>query len=241
MSPRYQVPHHNNGPTAGPLQQNPQPVPATGPGNQSPPTSPPAIPHRQQIPTTRSPPPDPHHQIPPTELTTKAPHKSTGNTPQQRPHAKPAHAKEPNKSAGAKGRDAEKPTKDPASPLGKGRGGVFVSSCCGLVGGVRRVSRGAPHPRGERRPCAARWCIGQGAERGAAESLPTGVLQVLRWTKIRPEPADDLLRTEGQPLRDATFFASADFLLAAAFLWMTPLLTALSSVLAAAAWAVVAF
>ncbi len=34
---------------------------------------------------------------------------------------------------------------------------------------------------------------------------------------------------ELQPLRDAAFVASADFLLAAWFLWMTPLETALSS------------
>lgn len=53
---------------------------------------------------------------------------------------------------------------------------------------------GAPHPRGERRPCAARWCTDQGAERGAAGSLSTEVLQVLRWSEDRAWSGDDPLR-----------------------------------------------
>src|SRR5689334_14765039 len=49
------------------------------------------------------------------------------------------------------------------------------------------------------------------------------------------------VRRRPQPLTDATFTASADFLLAAWFLWMTPLLTALSSLREAARAASVAF
>lgn len=93
------------------------------------------------------------------------------------------------------------PTKERRPRLAPGEGvrrGLHIK----LLRLGRRVTPsepGAPHPRGERRPCAARWCIGQGAERGAAGSLPTGVLRMLRSRKIRPGPADDLLRRKVRP------------------------------------------
>ena len=44
----------------------------------------------------------------------------------------------------------------------------------------------------------------------------------------------------GEPQREAVFFAIADLRLAAWFLWMTPLLTAMSSLRAAVRWAAIA-
>lgn len=69
-------------------------------------------------------------------------------------------------------------TKAPPHPWGRERWGFRIK-----LSWLRRRwtpgEPGAPHPRGERRPCAARWCTGQGAERGAAGSLSAGVLQML--------------------------------------------------------------
>ncbi len=67
-----------------------------------------------------------------------------------------------------------------------------------------------PCPRGERRPRMDPGCRSGADERGPALVLPASSQEV-------------------QPLRDATLEASADFLLAAWFLWMTPFETALSS------------
>ncbi|CAM5510407.1 hypothetical protein SFIMM107S_05409 [Streptomyces griseus] len=73
---------------------------------------------------------------------------------------------------------------------------------------------GAPHPRGERRFGVRRGVPGRGGREGPL---------------VRSGDHISELREEAQACRAATLDASADFLLAAAFLWMTPFETALSS------------
>lgn len=68
------------------------------------------------------------------------------------------------------------------------------------------------YPRGERRPRTGPGCRVGADERGPALG-----------------PAGGQIKGEAQPWREATLEASADFLLAAWFLWMTPFETALSS------------
>ena len=49
-------------------------------------------------------------------------------------------------------------TKGPAFAPGKGRRRGLRIELCGCSAGNPPGEPGAPHPRGERRPCAARWC-----------------------------------------------------------------------------------
>ena len=116
-------------------------------------------------------------------------HRNTGNPtasvihqfPHAPPHAAPTENPLPPQRIPHHDFPATHPipmTKAPPHPWGRERRGFRIK-----LSWLRRRwtpgEPGAPHPRGERRPCAARWCTGQGAERGAAGSLSAGVLQML--------------------------------------------------------------